>query len=119
MCLRSAQGLVTISREVHQVVDSPLGGVGASCSGDRQMKEKSRNGLVERPRCWTDDARLLVLLERKSAPTPGRVVTEEDEEGTGLETTRASGIDGGRMVDTEPPREREDWEGCIDGLDEI
>ena len=94
------------SLDVHQLADSSWLSGWASRLEERQMKEKSRRGLTERPRCWTEEVR---LLERKSDPR-GRgtrvVVDEEVEVGIGLETTRLRGIDGGRMVETEAPRER-------------
>ena len=85
----------------------------------RQMKERSRRGLTERPRWAVDEARLRVtLLERKSEGARPRVVVEDESEwdAAGEETTRVMTgapprvIDGGRMVETEPPRERTDWE---------
>ncbi len=96
------------SLDVHQFADSSWFVAWASRLEDLQMKEKSRKGLTERPRCWTEEVR---LLERKSEPRGTRVVVEEEVDvGMGLETTRLRGKDGGRMVETEPPRERTDWE---------
>lgn len=78
-CFRSSHGLGITSRFVHQLVLSPFGGVGASREELRQMAEKSWNGLVERPRCTTEDAR---LRERK--------VDAGVLAGMGLETTRVT-----------------------------
>ena len=47
----------------------------------RQMKERSRRGLTERPRWAVDEARLRVtLLERKSEGAGPRVVVEDESE---------------------------------------
>ena len=111
-----------ISLDVHQLVDSPFGGVSAPCAGVRHMKERSRMpppGLTERPRrCASEDVR---LRERKSVERPRVVVEDEWEAGTGLEMTRVieagmvPEIDGGRIVETDPPRERTDWADCEAG----
>ncbi len=83
------------------------------------MKERSRRGLGERPRWAVEEAR---LLERKSEVGALRVVVEEESEWVvaGEETTREmrgaepSGMEGGRIVDTEAPLERTDCE-CVGG----
>lgn len=78
-CLRSSHGLGMTSRFVHQLVLSPFGGVGASRDELLQMAEKSWNGLEDRPRWMTDDAR---LRERNS--DAGALA------GMGFETTRVT-----------------------------
>lgn len=82
---------------------------------NRQSQDRSRTGLWCRE---VDEARRLreTLRERKSeGPGPRVVVDEESEWETGVDTTRVMAGDvtrgsvGGRMVETEPPRERTDW----------
>lgn len=109
-CRRSSHGRAVTSLFVHQLVLSPLGGV-ASPWDELRQREKSRNGLTERPRWAREDAR---LRERKSDAGV--------EAGMGLEATRAiwsgfaGAMDGPRMVDTDPPRGRTVCADCEAGV---
>ena len=113
-----------ISLLVHHAVLSPFGGVSVPPDFVRQMKDMSRMGLTEWPRRASEEVRERER-ERKSEVMvrPSVVVDDEPdaETGTGLEATRVMlggrrlVIDGGRMVETEPPRERPDWADCEAG----